>query len=126
VAGFVSLKAVKTGLGRQRLAEESKTLAPPTSTVPQGQIFRQCVRGSHAARLTAPAPANREERMSDQRFRRLRAMARAQRCELTKGTWAGAGTVLHVARIIAGELQRDRRIPEGKIISVSRMRLANG
>jgi hypothetical protein len=32
----------------------------------------------------------------------------------------------HVARIIAGELQRDRRIPEGKIISVSRMRLANG
>jgi hypothetical protein len=94
VAGFVSLKAVKTGLGRQRLAEESKTLAPPTSTVPQGQIFRQCVRGSHAARLTAPAPATREERMSDQRFRRLRAMARAQRCELTKGTWAGAGTVL--------------------------------
>jgi hypothetical protein len=32
----------------------------------------------------------------------------------------------HVARIIAGELQRGRRISEGKIISVSRMRLANG
>jgi hypothetical protein len=32
----------------------------------------------------------------------------------------------HVARIIAGEWQRDGRIPEGKITSVSRMRFGGG
>jgi len=51
VAGFVSLKAFKTGLGRQRLAEESKTLARadtrfPYTTIPgRSASFDSRVRG---------------------------------------------------------------------------------